>query len=82
MVRSGSLKNSLSEADFNKLRKMCKDAENITEPSEKDICIVRKDIEFIKNLLTKVNSKKNPTTFLYLERILFCIQVNIKKEKL
>eukprot|EP00826_Nyctotherus_ovalis_P042462 TRINITY_DN436_c0_g2_i2.p1 TRINITY_DN436_c0_g2~~TRINITY_DN436_c0_g2_i2.p1 ORF type:complete len:244 (-),score=57.84 TRINITY_DN436_c0_g2_i2:30-761(-) len=75
MIRSGCLKNSLDDSDFSELIEICKNVEYITEPSEKDICEIRKNIDFVKGLLAKVSSKKNPTTFLYLERILFCVQV-------
>ena len=57
---------------------MGQETKNIRETEEKDICVVRKHIEYITHLLAKFNPKTNPTTVLYLERALFYIKVNSK----
>lgn len=75
MIRSGCLKSSLDDRDFSELVEICRNVECIAEPSEKDICEVRRNIDFVKGLLGRVSSSQSPTTFLYLERILFCVQV-------
>ena len=75
MIRSGCLKDSLNSNDYKEVINICKDTENVTKPTEKDICEIRKGIEFVKALLRKVSARKNPTAFLYLERILFCMQM-------
>jgi hypothetical protein len=75
MVNSETLQRSLGAEDFECILKICKDAEAIGEPTEKDLCAIRKDIETVKSISSTLDPNINPTAILYLERLLHCLQM-------
>ena len=75
MVKSQTLKRSLGTENFERILKICKDTEAIGEPTEKDLCSIRRDIETVMNISERLDCSTNLTATLYLERLLYSMQM-------
>lgn len=78
MMDSKALKSMLTTDELEYILKICKDAENLGEVNDKEICLIRERIANIKRIQNRFSAKTNPTVFTYLERMLFCLQVIFK----
>lgn len=75
-MKSETMRSTLPGEFLAEVDRICKEGEDISEATERDICASREKIDRLRRFQAQLDLKTSPTAYLYLERLIFCLKVS------